>query len=174
MTPFTSSPYLKDMATHMKHAIVHASVDLLERVACDYQLPLDEMLQRYNLNIHSRPATAEPKPKAKPKKQSPSAERTACCAINAKKQPCKRFAIDGSSLCKLHRRIHKTGEEEEEPREVRAAELEVRDDVMMHLDQAFDDSQKTVSIQDMMVTEGQNEDDDDLLNMLMAELQISA
>lgn len=122
------------------------------------------------------------------KKAIPPEMRTPCCAINAKRQPCKRFAIDGSSLCTLHRRIGATQmvkaaapavDKADKPpvaaQPVAAAPMTVQDDVMMHLDKVFE-PEETMSVEEdsqRTVTE-EEVDEDDLLNMLMTELQISA
>lgn len=177
---FNPAPFVKDMEKHMRHAIVRATADLLGRVAHDYGLPLEEMLKRYDLphetDVPMAPVAKKPSKKA-------AAMRTPCCAINAKKQPCKRFAIDGSSLCTLHRRIGAAPSPVEplagpveplagpvEPAVEKVAPMEIEDDVMMHLDEAFEDSQKTVTD----VPREEEVDEDELLNMLMTELQISA
>lgn len=173
---FNPTPFVKDMEKHMRHAIVRATADLIGRVACDYGLPLEEMLKRYDLPQDQGPVPLVLVAK-KPSKKA-ATMRTPCCAINAKKQPCKRFAIDGSSLCTLHRRIGAAPSPVEplagpvEPAvgptvgPVPMELLEIEDDVMMHLDEAFEDSQKTVTNDEV--------DEDELLNMLMTELQISA
>lgn len=75
------------------NAMAASKAALIRTVAADFGLNEDEMLARYGL------AEAQEKPAKRAQEKSP------CTATNAKKQPCKRPALPGGCLCKLHQRL---------------------------------------------------------------------
>ena len=75
---------------------------LLEKIAVDYSLPVDELKAKY-LDL---PADAIPvaKPKKKPA-ASKSTEPRVPCSATVKGEPCKHKAQPGQTLCHLHNRV---------------------------------------------------------------------
>lgn len=78
-------------------AIEKATVQLLTRVATDYNLPCDELLTKY-LNKTVKPKVVKPKaPKV------PMEERAPCPGFSGKKKlPCKNKCKPGFNACHLH------------------------------------------------------------------------
>jgi len=124
---------LKDEFTVAVHSsLLSAVADLIVKISDDYGLDRDELITRYigaspdtdiaspvssscaENSIAGPPplaaavevVTKSAKPKPKSKKKAAEADRVPCAAINAKKRPCTRFAVEGGcGLCKLHARL---------------------------------------------------------------------
>ena len=76
---------------------------LLEKIAVDYGLPVDELKSKYlDLPADSIPVA---KPKKPSVKKSASTEPRVPCGANVKGEPCKHKAQPGQTLCHLHNRV---------------------------------------------------------------------
>lgn len=122
---------LKDEFTVAMHSsLLSAVAELIVKIADDYGLDRDELTTRYigaspdtdiaspvhsssaENSIAGPPARPEEEPlKKTTTKKKTGGDRLPCAAINAKKRPCTRFAVEGGcGLCKLHARLAADGD----------------------------------------------------------------
>ena len=99
-------PSLVSMASTLSTAISSLCnqhlLGLLEKIAVDYSLPVDELKTKY-LDL-----PADSIPVAKPKKKpaaGKSTEPRVPCGATVKGEPCKHKAQPGQTLCHLHNRV---------------------------------------------------------------------
>jgi hypothetical protein len=86
---------------------------LLEKVAKDYSLPLEELKEKYLGEDIEVPK--EIKKVKKPREPKETADKKMCTGLTAKGQPCKFAAVDGGCLCGIH--LRKESGEPRKPKE---------------------------------------------------------
>jgi hypothetical protein len=99
-----------EVAKTMTGLVNGLMVTLLEKVAKDYSLPLEELKEKYlgeNIEV--------PKEIKKVKKPKEPADKKMCTGLTAKGQPCKFAAVEGGCLCGIH--IRKESGEPRKPKE---------------------------------------------------------
>jgi hypothetical protein len=108
-----------DIIRSLQASIIKANVDILGRVSGDYNIDFDEMINRYGLATASIDLVVPSQTKKKNASAAAADKvKVACSAINAKKRPCKRMAMPGCAMCKLHAKAAAEAATEEPVEEV--------------------------------------------------------